>query len=85
MPNSDQLIVMLVTLILFAYMLRQRFSLKVLLTSVLGGGLTLVGELNTGVFWLYALIDGLITFMMWYVLISGFFLIIAFFSRDRRS
>lgn len=85
MPNSDQLIVMLVTLILFAYMLRQRFSLKVLLTSALGGGLTLVGELNSGVFWLYSLIDGLITFMMWYILISGFFLIVAFFSRDRRS
>lgn len=85
MPNFDQLIVLLVTLLLFGYMIRQRFSFKVLLTSILGGGLTLVGEVNSGVYWLYALIDGMITFMMWYALISGFFLVVAFFSRDRRN
>lgn len=80
---GNQIMVLLLTAILFAVMVKRRFSLKVLLVSIAAGALTLVGEIRIGVFFLYATTDGLITFMMWYALITGILLFISFFSRGR--
>lgn len=80
---GNQIMVLLLTAILFAVMVKRRFSPKVLLLSIAAGALTLIGEIRIGVFVLYAMIDGLITFMMWYALITGIFLFISFFSRGK--
>lgn len=82
---ESQIMVLLLTALLFAVMVQRRFSPKVLLISAAAGALTVTGEIRIGIFLLYAMIDGLITFMMWYILITGIFLFIAFFSRSRKQ
>lgn len=81
----DQISILFLSVILFTLMMKKRYSLKVLLLSIIAGIMTMAGELRLGIFLLYAFMDGLITFMMWYSIITGIFLIIGFFSRDRRS
>lgn len=81
----NQLSILFLSVILFAVMMKKRYSLKVLLLSIVAGALTMIGELQLEIFILYAFIDGLITFMMWYSIVSGIFIIIAFLSRDRRA
>lgn len=81
----DQISVLFLSVILFTLMMKKRYSLKVLLLSIAAGGMTMAGELRLNILPLYAFIDGLITFMMWYSIITGIFLIIGFFSRDRRG
>ena len=81
----DQISILFLSVILFAVMMKKRYSLKVLLISIVAGGMTAAGELRLDIFPLYAFMDGLITFMMWYSIITGIFLIIVFFSRDWRS
>lgn len=77
--------VLTLTAVLFAVMVKRRFSLKILALSAAAGFLTLMGEARIGIFFLYAAMDGLITFMMWYALITGIFLFVAFFSRSREN
>ena len=79
MPN--QLTVLFVTLVLFCVMMKREYSLKILVLSIVAGAMTLIGEYNNGVYILYALMDGLITFLMWYSIIIAVILVIRFFSR----
>ena len=81
----NQISILFLSVILFALMMKKRYSFKVLLLSIAAGGMTFAGELQLNIFLLYAFMDGLITFMMWYSIITGIFLIIGFFSRDRRN
>ena len=81
----DQLSILFLSVILFAVMMKKRYSFKLLLLSVAAGGMTVAGELRLSIFPLYAFIDGLITFMMWYSILTGIFLIVGFFSRNRQS
>ena len=75
---ENQIFVLLLTLLLFCAVLRQRMSLKALVISIIAGILTLIGELQSDVSWLTAALTAIITFMMWYTIIEGVVLAIRF-------
>lgn len=78
-----QLKVLFITLVVFSILMKYKYSLKILIVSIIAGGMTVAGELINEVFLLYAVIDGIITFMMWYCIIAAIYLFIRFFSNVR--
>ena len=77
--------VLLLTAILFAVLMKHKYSARALLFSIVAGSVTLMGLVQSGTHILFASANGLLTFMMWYCLIAAVMLAIGFLSRNRNK